>query len=380
MAIVNGNLLPRAKLPAYAAHHAAKHSLLREYANVWLPKLGFTYPRVAIVDAFASAGRYRDGQPGSPLLLLQAYTGRSDTAKFRTPPIFRFIESNRSFAEHLRAEIDDLGDLKGANVEVIHGRYRDCFPTVIEELGRLPTPLPCFAFIDPLGYSETPFDLVERYRRRLGAKAEAMVYLPVRFMARFLWTDLTEAALRSALGSGKAVERVRADPDAVGVEAGDRIADEYADLMRREYGFVTQFTVDPVRHNEYHLFFGTGSLAGVSEMKRAYWKVDPVGGRGYRQGVREASGQASLFGPSEVSELPTEERLPALIKAHFGKKAFTIEDAERYTLLHTRFLDKPHLRQWALTPMRREGRLEVLDGGGRRDTDFPAGTRMRLRS
>jgi three-Cys-motif partner protein len=379
MAIVTGNLLPPAKLPSYAAHHAAKHSLLREYANVWLPKLGFTYPRVAIVDAFASAGRYRGSEPGSPLILLQAYTGRSDTSRFRTPPIFRFIESNRAFAEHLRAEIDGLGDLKGADVEVIHGRYRDCLAVVIEELARLPAPLPCFAFIDPLGYSETPFDLVQAYRRRLGEKAEAMVYLPVNFMARFLWTDLTEAALRSTLDGVEAVERVRSEPDAVGAEAGERIAEEYAELMRREYGYVTQFTVDPVRHNEYHLFFGTGSLDGVREMKRAYWKVDPVSGSGYQQGPREARGQGSLFGPAEVSELPAAERLPALIETHYGTSEFTIEDAELYTLLHTRFLDKPHLRKWALTPLRQEGRLQVLAGGGRRATDFPPGTRMRLR-
>jgi hypothetical protein len=197
-------------------------------------------------------------------------------------------------------------------------------------------------------------------------------------MARFLWTDLTETALRGALGGTAAVERVRSNPDAVGVEAGERIAEEYAELMRREYGYVTQFTVDPVRHNEYHLFFGTGSLEGVRVMKRAYWKVDPVGGSGYRQGAREAQGQGNLFAPTEVDELAAEERLPALLLAHFRTREFTIEDAELYALLHTRFLDKPHLRKWALVPLRREGKLEILTGGGRRDTDFPPGTRMRL--
>ena len=94
--------------------------------SAWLPKLGFSYPQVAIVDGFASAGRYRDGRRGSPLIMLDAYLGRSagDRARFKHPPDFTFIESKRSFAQHLRDEIDAIGDLKGARVEVIHGRER----------------------------------------------------------------------------------------------------------------------------------------------------------------------------------------------------------------------------------------------------------------
>ena len=69
--------LPREKLPVYHAHHRAKHELLRRYMDVWLPKLGFSYGQVALVDGFASAGRYRDGQRGSPLIMLDAYVGRS---------------------------------------------------------------------------------------------------------------------------------------------------------------------------------------------------------------------------------------------------------------------------------------------------------------
>ena len=33
------------RLPVYHAHHRAKHSLLREYMHVWLPKLGYDIRR-----------------------------------------------------------------------------------------------------------------------------------------------------------------------------------------------------------------------------------------------------------------------------------------------------------------------------------------------
>jgi hypothetical protein len=126
-------------------------------------------------------------------------------------------------------------------------------------------------------------------------------------------TNLTEGALTRALGGADAVQRLREHPDAIDREAGERIADWFAELMRKEYDLVTQFTIDPVRHNEYHLFFGTGSEDGVRVMKRAYWTVDPVGGSGYQQDPRQALGQGALFGPAELRRLPDEDTLPVLL-------------------------------------------------------------------
>ncbi len=349
--------------------------------DVWLPKLGFSYPRVALIDGFASTGRYQDGQPGSPLIMLKAYVGRSaeDHARFEYPPHFIFIESKRSFAQHLQAEIDALGDIGGAHVDVIHGRYDEHFPRVVEHVARTHvSPLPVFAFVDPRGYKETPFELIRRYRRKLGAKAEAMIYLPVNFMARFAMTDLTGNALRRSLGGTDAIERIRENPDTVDRETGERIADEFRDLMRREYDYVTQFTVDPVHHNEYHLFFGTGSEHGVREMKRAYWKVDPVAGSGYQQDPQLALGQGALFSASDVMRLRREDTLSELLRGHYGSAEFDIADAERWTLLHTRFLDTPHLRQWALRPLERDEEIEILKSSRPQKSVYPPGTTMRF--
>jgi hypothetical protein len=66
-------LLPLDKLPPYSPHHRAKHELLRRYMDVWMSKLGFTYDQVALIDGFASAGRYKDKRRGSPLIMLDAY-------------------------------------------------------------------------------------------------------------------------------------------------------------------------------------------------------------------------------------------------------------------------------------------------------------------
>ncbi len=110
--------------------------------------MGFTNDRVVIIDAFASAGRYRDGGVGSPLIFLHAYLGRSDHGRFKAPPHFVLMEPRLGFARHLRAEVDAL-DLRGATVDVIHGSYEDEFPRIVRYLAATyRPPLPTFLFVD----------------------------------------------------------------------------------------------------------------------------------------------------------------------------------------------------------------------------------------
>jgi hypothetical protein len=81
-----------------------------------------------------------------------------------------------------------------------------------------------------------------------------------------------------------------------------------------------------------------------------------------------------------VTELPIEESLPVLLRQHFSTEPFTVEAAEHYTLTETRYLDSPHLRQWALIPLQDAGQLQVVETTRRRRIDFPKGTVLRFRS
>jgi three-Cys-motif partner protein len=374
---LSGQLLADPDLPEYHAHHAAKHGLLRNYANAWLPKLGYSYPKIAIVDGFASAGRYRDRRMGSPLLLLHAYLGRTDQARFQSPPHFVFIESVRKFARHLRAEVDAIQNLQGATVDVIYGKYEDEFPRVVDYVAtQYRQPVPTFAFVDPRGYEDNPFDLLRSYRARLGAKAEAMVYVPISFMARFVATEITEQAMDRAFGSREAWDEVRRKA-APGVEAGARLAEAYSDVMSDEFRWVSRFVIDPVRHNEYYLFFGTDHLDGLKVMKAAYWKIDPVGGSGYQQDPLSAAGQGTLFGPAGApGPAAADASLAELLRERFGLREFSINEAEEFALTATRYRET-HVRP-ALITMQDAGRLHVTHSTRRSEKHFPAGTRMRF--
>jgi three-Cys-motif partner protein len=367
--------LPRDRLPRYDEHHKAKHRLLEEYMKVWLPKLAQTHPQVAIVDGFASAGRYRDDRIGSPLIFLQAYVTHAARQRFKAPPHFVFIESRRDFAQHLASELAAI-DLRGIEVDLIHGQYQDEFPRVIDRLvtryGRPPT----FAFVDPLGYDNTPFALLRDYRANLGGRAEAMVYVPTDFMARFIGTTLTEQALDDLFGSREAWHRVRIEA-APGAEASAKLAEAYAQVLETQYELVSRFAVNPTSRNRYYLFFGTDSIDGLKAMKDAYWKVDPEDGRGYTQAIVEAAGQLGMFDAAVETPKEPEEDLLALMRAHFVDGEFSIEEAERFALIGTGFR-AAHVRSLALTPALEAGDLEITERTARRQGGFTSGTRMRF--
>jgi three-Cys-motif partner protein len=150
-----GELLPAQKLPLYQSHSGAKHRLLRLYLNAWLPILGSRYRGVALVDGFASSGRYATGEPGSPLIMLEAYLGRGDRDRLVATPHYFFIEEKRKFVRHLTAEVEGIS-LGAVEVDILKGEYAARFADVVDRLVALGSP-PTFAFVDPYGYSDNPF-------------------------------------------------------------------------------------------------------------------------------------------------------------------------------------------------------------------------------
>jgi three-Cys-motif partner protein len=368
--------LPLEELPIYEPHHRAKHELLRRYADVWLSKLGFTYDRVALVDGFASAGRYRDDHRDSPLIMLDSYIGRSaeDRARFKHPPHFVFIESDKRLVRHLTAEVESYESLHGAIVDVIHGSYEEQFPKVVAYLATTyRQPVPTFAFVDPRGYADNPFSHIEEFKRRMPDKSEVMVYLPASFMARFIATGSTADALTKLYG-GPTWEDAKDERSRR--RAGEKLAELFGSRLHGHFDWVTSFNVEPERRNDYYLLFGTDHKAGLRAMKSAMWSVDRRAGEGFKQG-KVRPGQSQLFADEMVAIPPDTTILGELLRVEFDTRVFTIEEAEDFTLCRTKYLDSPHLRKWALGPLEKAGSIEVLVSR-RRKGDYPAGTKMRF--
>ncbi len=151
---------PRDTLWDLEAHSRGKHHILQRYIRAWLPIMTSRNRRVVIVDAFAGPGRYTGGEPGSPLILLDAYLNHRHQPQMQSEIVYLFIEERQDRVGHLQKEIDCLDLPENVTVEVTHGRYEDIFRQRLDQICAMGQQLaPTFAFVDPFGYSDAPMDL-----------------------------------------------------------------------------------------------------------------------------------------------------------------------------------------------------------------------------
>src|SRR4051812_4055812 len=103
---------------------------------------------------------------------------------------------------------------------------------------------------------------------------EGLLYVPLKFVNRFLGVDDQEPALDALFGT----EQWR---EAREMEGQDRLRflhDLFVEQLKNECGlrYVRSFEiVTAARNSGYTLFFGTNHEVGLERMKAAMWSIDP---------------------------------------------------------------------------------------------------------
>jgi three-Cys-motif partner protein len=346
------------------AHTAAKHRVLRSYLDGWIPVMAQQAlrvatpepPRLLLVDGFAGPGRYATGEPGSPLIMLDALTGHSAFERLAGVKfILIFIEHDARRVAHLESEIASVGRLPdNVSVSIRHGEFETTFGALLDHVtDRGRQLVPTFAFIDPFGYSTSPMSLSGRLLDF--PRCEVLSFLPLSFVHRFVGRDGQENAMNSLFGC----EDWKAAISLKGAERTNFLLELFEAQLGKNAGVqhVRSFQLQTQDGEDYRLVFGLGHLKGLEIAKDAMWKVDPVSGTSYK--ATTESGQEILFGPADtVSTAPLLEEL----RRKFGTEWFTIEQAERCTLLDTPFR-KGQLRRRTLQPAEKAGVLEVQRPG-----------------
>lgn len=345
-------------------HTLAKHRILREYLQAWLPIVGTRFPRVRLVDGFAGPGRYLNGEPGSPTIMLNALLGHASRTSITASVEYVFIEEREDRYEALCGELDALKPLP-ANVTVDprHGKFDQHMPSVLPENER--DRPPTFAFIDPFGWSDAPMRLNSSI---LGIDhCEALIYVPLPFIARFVSDQTVEDSLMLLYGNDAWTAARGANPDArIGI-----LRTSFEESMLDHCSYVRAFDIQPDGNRGYTLFFGTRHLRGLEKMKEVLWNVDPAGGCLYTDATDP--GQEVLFQPE-----PDYAQLELMLRGHFGVDAFTIEEAEHFVLVGTAFA-KSRMKTRVLRPAEVAGRLlPVRPAKNRRHCTYPPGTRLQF--
>lgn len=364
---------PRDTLWPMDPHTRGKHILLRGYLEAWLPILSHSARlrsqlgpgKLVLVDGFAGPGRYSTGEDGSPLVMLKAFAEHTQRELITADLVYLFIEERADRVEHLREEVDKLELPAQVTVMIQQGRFEEVFTGLLDDIQSRGAQLaPTFAFIDPFGYTGAPMELAGRFLAF--QRCEALVYMPLPFVNRFVGRAGQDEALDALFGT----DRWR---EAIPLKGAERIQFLH-ELFQEQLRFgspdrlVRSFEIPTAEGSGYRLYCTTGSEKGLEKMKEAMWRADPLAGERYT----DTTDELVLFEP----EADTGPLLRAL-RAHLGTEAFTIEQAERFTLLHTPYLPASHLKTRTLAPAERAGHIEALSERKRART-YPSGTRMRF--
>jgi three-Cys-motif partner protein len=274
------------KSPWYWASYSnlqhVKHNLIRHYLAGWFPKmaLGATgFPRLLYVDTHAGCGRHQRGQPGSPLVALDALLNHGQCAQILRCAEVRYLLIERDAAARtaLQGELSEIPRPHNVFVEAPEGDAFDILPQWMADRAQEPSGFgPAFVFVDPFGFS-LPWDLLARI----------LANPHVELFVNVMWRELDMAIGQARSGDGPNATAFTRTLDAMFAGSvwrdldgdGDERADHCAELLTRAVGaqWGTHVRMMDNGRVRYFLLHLTNHDAGRDLMKECVWRSCPDG-------------------------------------------------------------------------------------------------------
>lgn len=347
-------------------HTQAKHAILERYLKAWLPIMSRWNGRILYIDGFAGPGKYLDknNRPiidGSPLIAINA--ALKHKLPLHAEIVFIFIELDPRRCEHLKNLLTQINLPNNLKYEVMCEKFDETLSSILNYLDEQNKQLaPTFAFIDPFGYSDTPFSIIKRIMKT--KKCEVLITFMYKDINRFLNDPDKALHFDSLFGTDqwRSIAQVNNSR-----ERKRQIHELYHRQLKEEakVKYVRSFEmINEFNQTIYFLYFGTNSLDGLKQMKAAMWKIDPYGA--FRFSDRTDPNQAVLFEPE-----PNFILLEKTILTQFKGKTVSIEEIERFVLAETAFRET-HIRNPILKPTENAGKIGV--SGRTRKGTYPQGT------
>lgn len=343
------------------SHTQAKHEILRRYLNAWFPILAKFNAKIVYIDGFCGPGRYVGGEPGSPLIALDAAIKHGNRLQ-QNKVIFLFMDERSDRILHLSQELSKTLIPSNYVIQTIPGTFAHEFGKLMDHLDAQGLQIaPTFAFIDPFGFKGLPFTLVERLLKN--PKTEVFVNVMAGAINRFLEhpDGNTKQHIVELFGTSKALDIAAAD--------GDRVMNLralYQEQLSKCAKFVRYFEMRDLNDRTiYYLFFATNHPLGHVKMKEAFWKVDQSSG--FRFSDATNPNQLVLF---ELDQTPI---LAKQLQSKFGGKRLSIRNICVFVENETPYLSSHMRKALQLLEENKEIQVEDLkvDGTRRRLNTYP---------
>jgi three-Cys-motif partner protein len=337
-------------------HTAKKHEILRRYFEAWLPIMGSWNGRVVYIDGFAGPGKYSLGEDGSPVVVLKA--ARDHTYPMKAQLVCIFVENDFERCSHLKNVLDELSPTLPDRIKwaAVHGKFDEHLTKTLNVIEAQKKNLaPSFVFIDPFGFSQTPFKTVAKVLAN--PRCEVLVNFMYEEVNRFISLEEHAEDFDKLFGTTEwRSVRSLSGPS----HRRKAIHDIYLKQLKTCAAYVHSFEMlNKGNSTDYFLFFATNSLKGLEKMKEAMWKVDDTGSFQFSDHY-DARGLMSLFS-AQPNLAPLRE---AILKTFAGRQ-ISIEQLQDWVTAETEFLQK-HLKRQILAPMEDAGEVSVVNPAPKR--------------
>ena len=342
-------------------HTVAKHEILRRYLGAWFPILSTYNRRIVYFDGFCGPGRYKGGEPGSPIIALRE--ALNQTQRLKTKEItFLFVDERPDRIAHLQNELKQFPIPQNFIVRIGAGQFDQELKKIFDYLDQQGLHLaPTFAFIDPFGFKGVPFDQV---RRLLTNKStEILMNVMVESINRFL--EHPDSQIQQYIADLFGTPQVFQ----IASQSNDRLQDLrllYQQQLSQCARFVRYFEMRDCRGRTiYYLFFASNHPLGHVKMKEAFWRADPSGRFCFSDATDP--NQLVMF---EIDETP---KLAELLSKTFASKRTLVGTLTEYVENETAFT-RSHMLQ-ALRVLEEQNKIKAdefkTNGQKRRVKSFP---------
>lgn len=344
----------------YNLHTEIKHRILKAYLPPWITILSKTGRGLVYVDGFSGRGCYNGGEPGSPLLVVEAMAMHPNRY---IPYVCHFVEKDSENFANMRAAVEVHRAVKSGRVRCYF--HNEAFSTVGAAIVKQirTAEQPSFFFVDPFGYTDPTMGML----REILALPKAEIFVNLMFYA-----------IRRGLGSDDptlhlTLDRLTGTTGWRTIHALPRSQWETAfiALYRRQLkhhgaNFATPFRMgDDARATTlYYLIHATKHIKGAEVMKSAMTASGTLGELGY-------SGDRHYLTPLfDVSQ----NGLPEYLLRNFAGQTVTYDAVLARTIDDTGTCKDSHYRQ-CLKQLEKNGCVVVrrvsstLGRGGLRGLD-----------
>ena len=329
------------------------------WAKVIIPRVRNRGRKIAYVDLYAGRGRYEDGTPSTPLLILERAISDPD---LRGMLVSIFNEKDSDSSEALMAAIrglSNVGTLK-YHPTVWSDETGESFTRMFSEMRMVPTLL----FLDPWGYKGLSLDLVNSVIKDWGC--ECVLFFNYNRINMHLSIKSVQQHMNKLFGEERAVAlRARMD----GLEPRERervIVNEFIDALKDIHGqYVLPFAFkqEHEARTSHYIIFVSKHFRGYEIMKNIMAKQSSS----HVQGVPsfeykpEAATQLTLF---ELAR-PLDDLERSVPEELAGETLKMVEVYERHSI------GKPYVKKNYKTV------LSKLEEAGKISADPPASERRR---